>query len=71
MDEDMDTLPQEGDGHVVTVSATEVFCVCGWKRDTLTGSEALRLGYNHARKNGLAPLHDTRLEPERKNVFDG
>lgn len=71
MDEDMDTLPQEGNGHVVTVSATEVFCVCGWKRHTLTGSEAMRLGWQHARKNGLTPLHDTRLEQERKNVFDG
>ncbi len=59
-------------GHAVTVYADRVTCICGFEFKTLTGSEALRIGYNHARVNGLATLHDTRGdEPMRKKVFDG
>lgn len=63
---------EETTGHAITVYVDKVACICGFEVKTLTGSEALRVGYNHARVHGLAPLHDTRHdEPVRKNVFDG
>lgn len=66
-----DTI-EETTGHAVTVYADRVTCICGFEFETLTGSEALRVGYNHARVHGLAPLRDTRIdEPQRKNVFNG
>lgn len=34
--------------HNVEITATEVKCSCGYQKDTLTRSEAMRLGYVHA-----------------------
>lgn len=63
---------EETTGHAVTVYFDRITCICGFEFKTLTGSEALQVGYNHSRVHGLAPLHDTRHdEPVRKNVFDG
>lgn len=34
--------------HMVEITPTAVKCSCGFQKDTITGAEAIRLGYIHA-----------------------